>query len=182
VPHRSSRSVDVLRHAAVCAHPFRNAAKRSLTRRQRWRARQRQFPRLTEQILVARTQIRRVLERKVGELPEIFRVVFVLRSVEELSVEEIADIVAISPETVRSRHFRARGILRESLAKDIDLAEADVYEFGGAHCVASSPTFSSAWSAPTHHHSGAVPRFASTVHIKRCVAVSPVASNPAPPA
>ena len=84
--------------------------------------------------LVARTQIRRVLERKVSELPEIFRVVFVLRSVEELSVEEIADILAIPPETVRSRHFRARGILRESLAKDIDLAKADVYEFGGAHC------------------------------------------------
>ena len=84
--------------------------------------------------LVARTQIRRVLERKVSELPEIFRLVFVLRSVEELSVEEVADILAISPETVRSRHFRARGILRESLAKDIDLAEADVYEFGGPHC------------------------------------------------
>ena len=84
--------------------------------------------------LVARTQIRRVLERKVGELPEIFRVVFMLRSVEELSVEEIADILAISPETVRSRHFRAKGMLRESLAKEIDLAEADIYEFAGARC------------------------------------------------
>jgi len=84
--------------------------------------------------LVARTQIRRVLERKVGELPEIFRVVFMLRSVEELSVDEIADILAISPETVRSRHFRAKGMLRESLAKEIDLAEADIYEFAGARC------------------------------------------------
>jgi RNA polymerase sigma-70 factor (ECF subfamily) len=84
--------------------------------------------------LVARTQIRSVLERKVGELPEIFRVVFMLRSVEELSVDEIAEILAISPETVRSRHFRAKGMLRESLAKEIDLAEADVYEFAGVHC------------------------------------------------
>ena len=84
--------------------------------------------------LVARTQIRRVLERKVGELPEIFRVVFMLRSVEELSVDEIADILAISPETVRSRHFRAKGMLRESLAKEIDLAEANIYEFAGARC------------------------------------------------
>jgi RNA polymerase sigma-70 factor (ECF subfamily) len=84
--------------------------------------------------LVARTQIRRVLERKVGELPEIFRVVFMLRSVEELSVEEIADILGIAPETVRSRHFRAKGMLRESLAKEIDLAEGDIYEFAGARC------------------------------------------------
>jgi RNA polymerase sigma-70 factor (ECF subfamily) len=84
--------------------------------------------------LVARTQIRGVLERKVAELPEIFRVVFVLRSVEEMSVEEIADTLSIPPETVRSRHFRAKGLLRESLAKEIDLAEGDIFEFGGAHC------------------------------------------------
>jgi RNA polymerase sigma-70 factor (ECF subfamily) len=74
------------------------------------------------------------LEQKVSELPEIFRVVFVLRSVEELTVEEIADTLSISQETVRSRHFRAKGMLRESLAKEVDLAEGDIYEFGGVHC------------------------------------------------
>jgi len=35
---------------------------------------------------------------------------------------------------VRSRHFRARSLLREALAQEIDLAERDLYEFGGAHC------------------------------------------------
>lgn len=84
--------------------------------------------------LVARSQIRSVLERKVSELPEDFRIVFVLRSVEELSVEEIADTLSVSQETVRSRHFRAKGMLRASLAKEIDLAEADIFEFGGACC------------------------------------------------
>jgi RNA polymerase sigma factor (sigma-70 family) len=84
--------------------------------------------------LLARTQIRGVLEQKVSELPEIFRVVFVLRSVEELSVEEIAATLSIAPETVRSRHFRAKGLLREALAKEIDLAEGEIYEFGGLHC------------------------------------------------
>jgi RNA polymerase sigma factor (sigma-70 family) len=83
---------------------------------------------------LARTQIRSVLEQKVGELPEIFRVVFVLRSVEELSVEEVADTLSIPHETVRSRHFRAKGMLREALAKEIDLAEGEIYEFGGLHC------------------------------------------------
>jgi RNA polymerase sigma-70 factor (ECF subfamily) len=48
----------------------------------------------------------------VGELPEIFRVVFVLRSIEELSIEEIAATLDIPAETVRSRHFRARSMLR----------------------------------------------------------------------
>jgi RNA polymerase sigma factor (sigma-70 family) len=83
---------------------------------------------------VAREQIRKVLEHKVGQLPEIFRLVFVMRSVEEMDVQEIADTLSISPETVRSRHFRARGMLREALAKEIDIAEGDLYQFGGSHC------------------------------------------------
>jgi RNA polymerase sigma-70 factor, ECF subfamily len=82
----------------------------------------------------ARAQMRRVLERKVSELPEALRLVFVLRSIEELGVEEIAATLSISPEAVRSRHFRAKGMLRESLAKEIDLAEGDIFEFGGTHC------------------------------------------------
>ncbi len=81
-----------------------------------------------------RAQIRGVLERKVSELPEIFRVVFVLRSVEELSVEETAQCLGIPEETVRSRHFRAKGVLRESLARDVDLAERDIFEFQGSNC------------------------------------------------
>ena len=82
----------------------------------------------------ARAQMRSVLERKVSELPESLRLVFVLRSIEELSVEEIAATLAISADTVRSRHFRAKGMLRESLAREIDLAESDLFEFGGSHC------------------------------------------------
>lgn len=84
--------------------------------------------------LTARAQLRTVLERKVGELPEIFRVVFMLRSIEEMGVHEVAESLAIAPETVRSRHFRAKGMLRESLAREIDLAEGDIFEFGGQHC------------------------------------------------
>jgi RNA polymerase sigma-70 factor (ECF subfamily) len=84
--------------------------------------------------LLARAQMRSVIERKVGELPEIFRLVFVLRSIEELSIEEVAATLDIPAETVRSRHFRARAMLRESLAREIDLAQDRIFEFGGAHC------------------------------------------------
>ena len=83
---------------------------------------------------VGRAQMRELLERKLDEIPEAFRVVFVLRSVEELSVEETAQTLRLAEATVRSRHFRAKSLLRESLAQEIDLAERDVFEFGGAHC------------------------------------------------
>ena len=79
-------------------------------------------------------QMRAILERKVGELPESFRLVFVLRSVEEMAVEEVAQVLNIPEETVRSRHFRARSLLRESLAREVDLAERDLFEFGGSRC------------------------------------------------
>ena len=81
-----------------------------------------------------RAELRAVLERKLDELPETFRTVFVLRAVEELSVEETARCLNIPEATVRTRHFRARSMLRESLAQDIDIAERDVFSFDGERC------------------------------------------------
>jgi RNA polymerase sigma-70 factor (ECF subfamily) len=83
---------------------------------------------------IARAQIRDILEHKLDELPEPYRLVFVLRSVEELSVQDTAQTLDIPEDTVRSRHFRARSLLREALAQEIDLAERDVFEFGGGRC------------------------------------------------
>lgn len=81
-----------------------------------------------------RAQMRAILERRIDALPESFRAVFVLRSVEELSVEETADCLGIPAETVRSRHFRAKSLLREALAREVDIAERNVWEFAGQRC------------------------------------------------
>jgi RNA polymerase sigma-70 factor (ECF subfamily) len=78
-----------------------------------------------------RSEMRSLIERKLDELPDAFRAVFVLRCVEELTVEETAATLGLPEATVRSRHFRARSLLRESLAREMDLAERDVFEFGG---------------------------------------------------
>src|SRR5688572_15762810 len=79
--------------------------------------------------ILARRQMRALIESKLDELPEIFRLVFVLRSVEDLSVEETARTLEIPEATVRSRYFRAKAMLREALARHIDVAERDVFEF-----------------------------------------------------
>ena len=83
---------------------------------------------------VARAEIRALLERKLDELPEAFRIVFVLRSVEEMSIEATAHCLDIREATVRTRHFRAKSLLRKSLAQEVDLAERDLFQFGGAQC------------------------------------------------
>ena len=86
-----------------------------------------------EQALL-RSELRALLERQLDALPASFRLVFVLRCVEEMSVEETAAYLEIPEATVRSRLFRARSLLRDALAQEIDLAQRDVYEFGGEHC------------------------------------------------
>jgi CDGSH-type Zn-finger protein len=66
--------------------------------------------------------------------PDAFRAVFVLRAVEELSVEETAAALGIPEATVRTRFFRAKSLLREALSRDIDLAHGDAFSFAGARC------------------------------------------------
>ena len=81
-----------------------------------------------------RAQARRLLEAKIDELPDAFRTVFVLRAVEEFTVEEVAAALAIPEATVRTRFFRARSLLREALAREIDLGFEDAFAFAGARC------------------------------------------------
>jgi RNA polymerase sigma-70 factor (ECF subfamily) len=59
---------------------------------------------------------------------------FVPREVEDLSGDETAACLSIPEATVRSRLFRARGMLRESLASELDMAKGDVFSFGGERC------------------------------------------------
>jgi RNA polymerase sigma-70 factor (ECF subfamily) len=81
-----------------------------------------------------RTELRRLLERQIDALPDQFRSVYILRDVEELSVEETAECLDLTPATVRTRAFRARALLRESLSRDIDLATVDAFGFDGQRC------------------------------------------------
>jgi RNA polymerase sigma-70 factor (ECF subfamily) len=81
-----------------------------------------------------RGELRAMIEGRIDSLPEQFRTVFVLRDVQELSVEETAHCLDIPEATVSTRAFRARALLRESLARDIDVATLDAYGFDGARC------------------------------------------------
>jgi RNA polymerase sigma-70 factor, ECF subfamily len=81
-----------------------------------------------------RAEVRKVIERRIDQLPVAFRTVFVMREVEEMTVQETAECLGIPPSTVRTRLFRARALLREALERDMDTARAGVYAFLGARC------------------------------------------------
>jgi RNA polymerase sigma-70 factor, ECF subfamily len=79
-------------------------------------------------------EMRRLLEQRIDALPDGYRAVFVLRALEELTVEETAAALEIPEATVRTRYFRARGLLRESLARDIDRSLDNAFGFAGERC------------------------------------------------
>jgi RNA polymerase sigma-70 factor, ECF subfamily len=83
---------------------------------------------------LSRTQVAHVLEKAIDTLPASYRVVFMLRVIEEMGVEEVALQLGISGITVRTRAHRARGLIRKALEKKLSPGFKDVFPFAGARC------------------------------------------------
>ncbi len=93
-----------------------------------------QPPPTTPEEDAARAETRRLLERAIDALPDPFRVVFVLREIEQMSVEETASSLGIPPDTVKTRLHRARRLLGHSLRRQLAPDLAGVFPFAGARC------------------------------------------------
>lgn len=83
---------------------------------------------------MAQREILRLVERATDNLPEAFRIVFVARVIEGLSVEETADLLDLQPETVKTRLHRARHLVRKQLDRQIGPVLMDAFPFGGRRC------------------------------------------------
>ena len=81
-----------------------------------------------------RHEIRELLQAAIGELPPIYRSVFMLRAVEELSVQETAFCLGVSEDVVKTRFLRARAMLRERLALRVEASAAETFAFAGERC------------------------------------------------
>ena len=64
-----------------------------------------------------RRETRQSVDEALARLDEKYRVVFVLRDIEEFSTRETADTLGISVEAVKVRLLRARLMLRERLTR-----------------------------------------------------------------
>lgn len=71
---------------------------------------------ITPEQALLNNETRGKMDTAITELPEMLRTVFVLRDIEGLSVQETADVLAISVPNVKTRLHRARLLLRESLS------------------------------------------------------------------
>lgn len=90
----------------------------------------------TPDVVVAREQIRRLLERAVADLPEAFRTVFVLREIEGLSSEDTAAILDVPVATVKTRLFRGRRRLQQTLQPELGTVLSGTFPFAGSDCAA----------------------------------------------
>jgi RNA polymerase sigma-70 factor (ECF subfamily) len=66
--------------------------------------------------LLLRDERHRMVRAAIGELPEIYRSVILLRDFEELSTEETAEVLEVGTDVVKTRLHRARMALRRTLA------------------------------------------------------------------
>jgi RNA polymerase sigma-70 factor, ECF subfamily len=83
---------------------------------------------------MAQREILQLVERATDNLPEIFRIVFITRVIEGMSVEETADLLGLQPETVKTRLHRARRLVREQLNKQIGPVLMGAFPFAGRRC------------------------------------------------
>ena len=75
---------------------------------------------------VLRAEVQAVVRRAIGELPEIYRAVILLRDIEELTTEEAAQVLDVSQEVVKTRLHRARLAVREKLDEYLKSVQAGV--------------------------------------------------------
>jgi RNA polymerase sigma-70 factor, ECF subfamily len=81
-----------------------------------------------------RAQIRAMLEKAIDDLPQPFRTVFMMRAVEDMSVDEVAEALDLPPATVKTRHHRARAQLKKALERRMGATLNEAFSFEGARC------------------------------------------------
>lgn len=85
----------------------------------------------TPENVMANKELSQALENAVRQLPEKYRLVFVLREMEDLSVRETAEIAGIQASNVKVRLNRAKTMLRESLN---NYMKDSIYQFHLSRC------------------------------------------------
>lgn len=79
-------------------------------------------------------ELKAVLESIVDELPDAFRVVFVMREVEGMSTAETAAALDINEDTVKTRLHRSKRLLQDHLDRRLGPAASEIYSFHLTRC------------------------------------------------
>lgn len=84
--------------------------------------------------VLARMELQALLQSAIEGLPPIYRSVFILRAVQEMSVDEAAYCLQVSEAVIKTRYLRARSMLRDALGARIEAHTDSVFAFAGDRC------------------------------------------------
>lgn len=87
---------------------------------------------MTPEKLAIHHETRQLIEKAIDQLPEKFRVIYILKEIEGMKNEEIAHCLEISTPNVKVRLHRARTLLKDSLYRIS--ADSEIFEFGNSRC------------------------------------------------
>lgn len=79
-------------------------------------------------------EVRRLLEAAIEDLPDLYRTVFVMRVVEEMSTAETAEVLNLSRDAVKTRLLRARAMMRAKLHAAVGPVGREAFRFAGPRC------------------------------------------------
>ncbi len=83
---------------------------------------------------VADTELRSLLEQSILQLPDAYRSVYMLRDVEQMSIEEVCGILDLSESTVKVRLHRARRALRKMIFSRTGAQVLSAFAFEAPRC------------------------------------------------
>jgi RNA polymerase sigma-70 factor (ECF subfamily) len=81
---------------------------------------------------IIRQESRLLFEQAIDNLPEKYRIVYILKEIEGLDNADVAEALDISDSNIKVRLHRAKSLLKESLYKLS--VKAEVFEFGNSRC------------------------------------------------
>lgn len=73
-----------------------------------------------------------ILEKAIDTLPEKYRIVYMMREVEEMSTIEVAEALELTESNVKIRLMRAKEMLRDTL--ESRFKDTEIFEFLGERC------------------------------------------------
>lgn len=75
---------------------------------------------------------KRLLEKVIGDLSPKYRLVYIMREIEDMNTKETAECLELSRANVKVRLHRAKQMLREELEKEV--ADVEIFDFLGERC------------------------------------------------
>jgi RNA polymerase sigma-70 factor (ECF subfamily) len=80
------------------------------------------------------SEVRRLLEEAIEELPDAYRTIFMLRDIEDMSTTDAAEVLEITEDNVKVRLHRARALLRKSLYARAGMERKEAFTFHAVRC------------------------------------------------